>query len=110
MPDLVRVVSPETEAELAAIVELLEAHEIPCFVCDTRLGRGPSGVRGGVRKPQVVMVPVCRAAEAVALIEGFKSSGAACNDVARKQPPNRLRALVRLIWFGWCRPVARNFK
>jgi hypothetical protein len=110
MSDLVRVVSPETEAELAAIVELLEAHEVPCFVCDTRLSWVPSGVQGGVRKPQVVMVPGCLVAEAAALIGSLKSSRAACNDVTRKLFPSRLRALVRLIWFGWCRPVVRNFK
>jgi hypothetical protein len=110
MPDLVRVVSPDTEAELAAIVEMLEAHEVPCFVCDPRLGWVPSGVPGGVHKPRIVMVPGTRVAEAAALIGDIKSSRAACDDVARKHLPSRLWALVRFIWFGWYRPVARNFK
>ena len=110
MPDLVRVVSPDTEAELAAIVEMLEAHQVPCFVCDTRLGRVPSGVYERVRKPRIVMVPGARVAEAAALIGDLKSSRAAPDDVAHKHLPSRLYALVRSIWFGWYRPVVRNFK
>ena len=110
MPDLVQVVSPDTEAELAAIVEMLEAHEIPCFVCDARVGWVSSGVHGGVRKPRTIMVPRTRVAEVAGLMADFKSSRAAHDDVGRSHLSSRLRALVRLIWFGWCRPVARNFK
>jgi hypothetical protein len=110
MPDLVRVVSPDTEAELAAIVEMLEAHEVPCFVCDARLGWVSSGVHGCVRKPRIVMVPGTRVAEAAALLADLKSSRAGRDDVARKHFSSRLCALVRFIWFGWYRPVARNFK
>jgi hypothetical protein len=110
MPDLVGVVSPDTEAELAAIVEMLEAHQVPCFVGEARLGWVSGGVHGGVRKPRIVMVPGTRVAEAAALIGDLKSSGAARDEVARKHLSSRLCALVRFIWFGWYRPVARNFK
>ena len=110
MPDLVGVVSPDTEAELTAIVELLEAHDVPCFVCDARVGSVPSGVRGCVRKPRTIMVPRTRVAEVAGLIADLRSSRAAHDDVGRNHLSSRLRALVRLIWFGWCRPVARNFK
>jgi hypothetical protein len=110
MPDLVRVTSPETEAELAAIVEMLEAHGIPCFVCDARLGWVSSGVRGCVRKPRAVMVPGTRVTEATDLIQVFQSSPAAHDDVACNHLWSQLRALVRLISFGWYQPAARNFK
>ena len=110
MPDLVKVVSPDTEAELTAIVEMLEAHEVPCFVCDARLGWDSSGVHGRVRKPRVVMVPGTRVAEAAALIGKLMSSHAAREDGARKHLSSRLCALVRFIWFGGHRPVARNSK
>ena len=110
MPDLVGVVSPDTEAELAAIVEILEAHGVACFVCDARVRGVSSGVHGRVRKPRVVMVPGTRVAEAAALIGDLKSSHAARDDVARKHLSSRLCALVRFIWFGWYRPVARNLK
>lgn len=110
MPDLVRVISPDTEAELAAIVEMLEAHEVPCFVCDARLDGISSGVRGCVRKPRAVMVPGTRVAEAVDLIGALKSSRTAHDDVARNPLSSRLGALVRFIWFVWYRPVPRNFE
>ena len=112
MSDLVAVavVWPDTEAELAAIVEMLEAHEVPCFVCDACLSWVSGGVHGRVRKPRTIMVPGTQVAEAADLILELKGSRAAHDDVARKHLSSRLRALVRLIWFGWYRPVARNFK
>ena len=110
MSDLVGVVTPDTEAELAAIVEMLEAHGVPCFVCDPRLGWVSSGAHGGVRRPRTIMVPRIRMAEVARLIGDLKSSRAAHDDVARNHLLSRLCALVRLIWCGWHRPVARNFK
>jgi hypothetical protein len=110
MPDLVEVVSPDTEAELAVIVEMLEAHDVPCFVCDARRGWVSSGVHGCLRKPRTIMVPRTRVAEAAGLIGDLKSSPAAHEDVARSRLSSRLCALARFIWFGWYRPVARNFK
>jgi len=110
MPDLVGVVSPYTEAELAAIVEMLEAHDVPCFVYDARVGGVSSGVHGCVRKPRTIMVPRTRMAEAAGLIRDLKISSAAHHDVARNHLSSRIRALVRFIWFGRYRPVARNFK
>jgi hypothetical protein len=110
MPDLVRVVSPDTEAELTAVVEMLEAREVPCFVGDARQGWVSSGVHGCVRKRQVVMVPATRVAEAAALIGDLMSSQAAREGGAREHGSSRLCALLRFIWFGGHRPVARNLK
>jgi hypothetical protein len=110
MPDLVGVVSPDTEAELTAIVEMLEAHDIPCFVCDARPSWVSSGVHGYMRKPRTIMVPRTRVAEAAGLIGDLESSRAALDDGGRNHLLSRLYALVRSIWFGWHRPVSRNFK
>jgi hypothetical protein len=108
MPDLVGVASPDTEDELAAIVEMLEAHDVPCFY-DVCVGGVSSEVHGCVRKPRTIMVPRTRVTEAARLIEDLKSSRAAHDDVGRFQLSSRLRALVRFVWFGWYRP-ARNFR
>ena len=110
MPDLVSVVSPDTEAELAAIVDMLEAHEVPCFVADARRGCVSSGVHGYAREPRIVMVPRTRLAEAAALIGVHERSPTARDDAAAKHLLSRLRAFVRFIWFGCYQPVARNFK
>ena len=110
MPDLVSVVSPDTEAELADIVDMLEAHEVPCFVADARRGWLSSGVHGYTRGPRIVMVPATRLAEAAALIGAHRRSPTACDDAPAKHWSSRLCAFVRFIWSGWYRPVARNFK
>jgi len=73
MSDLVGVLSPDTDAELTAIVEMLEAHDVPCFVCDARPGSVSSGVHGYVRKPRTIMVPRTRVAEVAALMGDLKS-------------------------------------
>ena len=62
---LVRVPSPDSEAELVAILEMLEAFEIPCFVHNAGC-RGVAGVRGRPSQPHSVMVPAERMAEATA--------------------------------------------
>jgi hypothetical protein len=98
---LVRVLSPDTEAELNATVEMLEAFEIPCFVCNA--GRdGPSlGARRQLSKPQSVMVPAERVAEAIELIGDHQDSRAPHGDLARNPWLIKLRALVRLVCLGW---------
>ena len=73
MPDLVGVVSPDTEAEFTAIVEMLEAHDVPCFVCDARPGCVSSGVHSYMRTPRTIMVPRTRMAEAAALMGDLKA-------------------------------------
>jgi len=110
MPDLVGVVSPDTEAEFTAIVEMLEAHDVPCFVCDARLGWVSSAAHGRVRKTRTIMVPSTRVAEAARLMGALESSRAAHDDVAHDHLSSRFCALVRSICFGWYRPVTRNFK
>ena len=110
MPDLVGVATSYTEADLAAIVELLEAHDVPCFVRDARLPWVTSGVHVCVGRPRTIMVPRTRVAKAAGLIGDLKRSRAAHDGVAHNHLSSRLRALIRSIWFGRCRPVARNFK
>lgn len=111
MTDLVEVVSPDTEAELTAIVDMLEAHDVPCFVRDARPGWVSSGLHGYIRQPLKIMVPRTRVAEVAGLIEGhLKNSRAVHDDDARNRLWSRLCAFARSIWFGWQRPATRNFK
>jgi hypothetical protein len=93
---LVRVISPDTETELAAIVDMLEAREVPCFVTNPR--PGPRGVSGRVDKPRTILVPAARLAEAVALIGALQGTGAAHGCAAPKPSSGRLRALVRSLF------------
>lgn len=100
---LVRVISTDTETELAAIVDMLEAREVPCFVSSPRPGAGPRGVTGGVKKPRTILVPAARLAEAVALIGALQGTRAAHGCAALKPSSGRLRALVSFLtkWRPW---------
>ena len=87
----VRVFSPGTEAELATIVELLEAREVPCFVGSARLAARSSGT---------ILVPAERLGEALELIGQLLGSCAAYGEPARDRLSDRLRALLRRLWSG----------
>ena len=97
---LVRVISTDTETELAAIIDMLEAREVPCFVSSPRPGAGSRGVAGGGNKRQTILVPAARLAEAVALIGALKGTRAAHGGAAPKPFSGRLRALVSLFARG----------
>lgn len=98
---LVRVLSPDTEAELIATVEMLEAFEIPCFVYNAGCYAASLGVRGRQSKPRIVMVPAERVAEAIERIGDYQDSRVALGDFARNPWLSKLRALVRLVCLGW---------
>jgi hypothetical protein len=98
--DLVRVISPDTETELAAIVDMLEAREVPCFVSSPRPGAGRGGVSGRVNKPRTILVPAARLTEALALIGALQGTPAAHGRAAPKPFSGRLRALVSFFTRG----------
>ena len=95
---LVRVPSPESEAELATIVDTLEAFGIPCFVDNSG---GPRRVRGPVRKPPIVLVPQERLTAALELIRVHRWSRPAFGDTARFPWSGSLDALLRLMPRLW---------
>lgn len=97
---LVRVISTDKETELAAIVDMLEAREVPCFVSNPRPGAGPRGVAGGVSKPRTILVPAARLAEAVALIGALQGTRAVHGRAAPEASSGRLRALVSFFTRG----------
>ena len=103
---LVRVSSPESQAELITIVDTLEAFGIPCFVENS--GGGCRPVRGPVRKPPIVMVPLERLATALELIRVHRRAPAADRDAAQRTWPGSLRALLRLVVKSWSTIAPRH--
>ena len=97
---LVRVISPDTDTELAAIVDMLEAREVPCFVSNPRPGAGPRGVSGRVNKPRTILVPAARLPEALALIGALQGTRAEHGFAAPKSSSGRLRALMSFFTRG----------
>jgi len=74
---LVKVLSPDTEPELLAVVAMLEAHEIPCFVQNAGLGSLFPGPPIGAFNRRAIMVAEEKAREALELIGDFKAEPSA---------------------------------
>lgn len=103
---LVKVLSPQSEPELAVVRSLLEAHGIPVFVHGRHLGSLLPGLQIGNYNTQSVMVPEEHASDALELLAEFKR-----NDAADPPEPlpwkDRLRVVLEGILFGWLVPGRR---
>jgi len=69
---LVRVLSPQSEPELAVVRSLLEAHGIPVFIHGRHFGSLLPGLQIGSRTTQSVMVPEEYASDALELLAEFR--------------------------------------
>lgn len=72
---LVEIHSPDTEPELLAVVAMLEAHEIPCFVRNAGFGSLYPGPPIGAFNARAIMVAEEKVTEALELIDNFKAGG-----------------------------------
>jgi hypothetical protein len=70
---LVKVLSPDTEPELVAVVAMLEAHGIRCLVQNAGFGSLYPGPPIGAFNGRAIMVPEEKATEARELIGAFKA-------------------------------------
>ena len=106
---LVRVLSPQSEPELAVVRSLLEAHDIPVFVHGRHLGSLLPGLQIGHYNTQSVMVPEERVPEALELLSDFRREdpAAAPDPLSWK---DRLRVVLEGVLFGWLVPGRRNAK
>lgn len=72
---LVKVLTPDSEAELLSVVAMLQARNVPCFVQNAGVGSlFPGALQIESLNARTVMVPEERAAEALALIADFHRS------------------------------------
>ena len=109
--DLVPVLRPDSEAELATVVAMLQARGVPCFVRGGGIGSLLPGVQVESFNARAIMVPEDRAKEALALIADLHGSADGGGD---KPPPaqrtSKLRTLAELLLFGWFVPGRRDPK
>jgi hypothetical protein len=100
---LVRVLSPQSEPELAVARSLLEAHDIPVFVHGRHLGSLLPGLQIGNYNTQSIMVPEECVTDALELPADFRR-----NSPADTTPPlrwhDRLRVVLEGIIAGWLVP------
>ncbi len=78
---LVRVLSPQSESEIAVVTSLLEAHDIPVFVHGRHFGSLLPGIEIGSYNTQSIMVPEECVTDALELLSGFRHSDSS------KSPP-----------------------
>jgi len=101
---LVRLVSPESDPEIVAIVAMLEAHGIPCYVRGGGFGGLFPGVQINAYNTRDIMIPEEQTAAALELLKDFQSR--APEPEVNVSPPKsgRLRNLLELLLFGWFVP------
>ena len=75
---LVRVLSPESEPELAVARSLLEAHDIPVFVHGRHVGSLLPGLQIDNYNTQSIMVPEECVTDALELLAAFRRDNSAC--------------------------------
>ena len=54
---LVRILSPQSKSEIAVVISLLEAHDIPVFIHGRHLGSLLPGLQIGNYNTQSILVP-----------------------------------------------------
>lgn len=106
---LVRVLSPQSEPEIAVVTSLLEAHDIPVFVHGRHLGSLFPGLQIGNYNTQGIMVPEERVADALELLSDFRHDDSSTT-AAPLRWRDRLRVVLEGILFGWLVPGRRDDK
>jgi hypothetical protein len=100
----VRLVSPESDPEIVAIVAMLEAHGVPCFVRGGGFGGLFPGVQINAYNTRDIMIPAEQTATALALLEDFRSRPLDPEKNVRPRESGRLRNLLEFLLFGWFIP------
>ena len=106
---LVRVLSPQSEPEIAVVKSLLEAHDIPVFVHGRHLGSLLPGLQIGNYNTQSIMVPEECVADALELLSDFKHEKPGTFSVPLGWR-DRLRVVLEGLLFGWLVPGRRDDK
>lgn len=106
---LVRVLSPQSEPELAVVKSLLEAHDIPVFVHGRHLGSLLPGLQIGNYNTQSIMVPEERVADALELLADYRSDDSSVSSLPLRWR-DRMRILLEGALFGWLVPGRHDDK
>ena len=105
---LVRVLSPQSESEIAVVTSLLEAHDIPVFIHGRHLGSLLPGLPIGSYNTQSIMVPEERMSDALELLAEFRRNDSSTPTPLRGR--DRLRVVLEGLLFGWLVPGRREDK
>jgi hypothetical protein len=106
---LIRLVSPDSDPEIIAIVAMLEARGIPSYVRGGGFGGLYPGVQINAFNTRDIMVPEEKAAEALALLRDFQAQKTDTDTEPPVRPKKSgwFRNLLELLLFGWFVPTSR---
>ncbi len=104
---LVRVLSPQSEPELAVVTSLLEAHDIPVFIHGRQLGSLLPGLQIGNYNTQSIMVPEECVTNALELLTEFQREESTTPSAPLRWR-DRLRVVLEAFLFGWLVPGRRD--
>ncbi|MEQ1592212.1 MAG: hypothetical protein ABL892_07490 [Thiobacillaceae bacterium] len=101
------VAIPQSESELAVMLSLLDAHEIPYFVQNRGFGGLYPGMQLHIYNVQRVMVPINRVSEATDLLSVFTQP--TTEPGKRLGLGDKLRVVAELLLGGWAVPSRREY-
>ena len=105
---LVRVLSPESQSEIVAVVAMLEGHDIPCLVHNAGFGGLFPGPQINAYNTRAIMVPEEKAAEALELIKEYQSQPSERAESAKAKTWGKVRNIFEFFLFGWFIPGSRH--
>jgi hypothetical protein len=91
-----------------AVVAMLEAHDIPCFVRNAGFGGLYPGPQIDLYNSRAVMIPEEKASMALQLIAEFQ--GSPTSVPTNYSTSGNVRAFVEMCLFGWFNPSGRHTK
>jgi hypothetical protein len=97
---LVAVGWPSSEPETAAMVSLLQANDIPCYVHGAALASMTPGIQIASYNAPTIMVPESVAKDAVELLSVFAAPSALVNAPRPTTFLAKLRMLAEVLAFG----------
>lgn len=105
---LVTVLSPESDAEIVAVVAMLEAHEIPCYVHSAGLGGLFPGLQVEGFNSRAIMVPEEEVGLAMELLREYQSQPSEPDEAEQPKSSRKLRNVIEFLLFGWFIPGSRT--
>ena len=106
--DFIPVATPQTESELAVMVCLLEANDIPHFVHNQGFGGLYPGMQIELYNVRRLMVPAGQADEALELLSMFSHQPGEADADCRLTLGDKLRVVMETIIFSWSFPRKRT--
>lgn len=104
---LVAVASPQNESDLAVMLCLLEANDIPAYVHNNGFGGLKPGPQINMLNTRRVLVPAMYVEDALDTLSVLEKTAEEEQSAMRPQSVDKLRTVLEFLLFGWFIPGYR---